>query len=71
MKSYLCWERIIMGKVIYIVMVMNNSNGVFVDYEMEVLMMLLVFEVVVEVVKDLVNIVCFYDIENEYDVCGW
>lgn len=60
-----------MGKVIYIVMVMNNSNGVFVDYEMEVLMMLLVFEVVVEVVKDLVNIVCFYDIENEYDVCGW
>lgn len=55
----------------YIVIVINNSNGVFVDYEIEMLMILLVLEVVVEVIKDLVNIVCFYDMENEYDVCGW
>lgn len=60
-----------MGKVTYIVIVINNSNGVFVDYEIEMLMILLVLEVVVEVIKDLVNIVCFYDMENEYDVCGW
>lgn len=60
-----------MGKVMYIVIVINNSNGVFVDYEIEMLMILLVLEVVVEVIKDLVNIVCFYDMENEYDVCGW
>lgn len=60
-----------MGKVMYIVIVINNSNGVFVDYEIEMLMILLVLEVAVEVIKDLVNIVCFYDMENEYDVCGW
>lgn len=60
-----------MGKVTYIVIVINNSNGVFVDYEIETSMILLVLEVAVEVIKDLVNIVRFYDTENEYDVCGW
>jgi hypothetical protein len=60
-----------MGKATYTVTVTNNSNVVSVDDETQAPTALMTRDVAADVVKDLVNTVRSYDIENEHDVCGW
>lgn len=60
-----------MSKITYTVTVTNNSNGVSADYEPEPPMTLLAPDVAAEVVRELINTVRAYDIEEEHNVCGW
>lgn len=55
----------------FLLMVINNNNGVLVDKIFFLLVVLCDLFIVVDVVKDLINIVCGYEFDEEINVCGW
>lgn len=55
----------------YALSVTNNNNGVSVDKDFMTLTNLADPDVAADAVKELINIVRGYDVDDEVNVCGW